>query len=206
MPDAIRWIDGRPIVQTAELGQGHRMSEWLVTGPFTPSGSDASFRERAIGLLDSVDEDFLGGERTIHPREGRTHPNPAMPEGVCAWERLSGAEGASLPQALGGDGVVYAALYLDVAEQTNVAVIVEDSAGLQQPVVQIMVDGVGIARRGTPGVARLSPGLRRGCLFMPFHFREGPANMLTNDVLDPIAKIPELKVCAAALSKADSPG
>ena len=62
-------------------------------------------------------------------------------------------------------------------------------------------------RRGTVQTqARLSPGLRRGCLFMPFHFREGPANMLTNDVLDPIAKIPELKVCAAALSKADSPG
>ncbi|MHC4229221.1 MAG: molybdopterin oxidoreductase family protein, partial [Planctomycetota bacterium] len=37
----------------------------------------------------------------------------------------------------------------------------------------------------------------RGWLFMPFHFAEGPANMLTNDALDPIAKIPELKVCAA---------
>ena len=189
MPDAIRWIDGRPIVQTAELGQGHRMSEWLVTGPFTPSGSDASFRERAIGLLDSVDEDFLGGERTIHPREGRTHPNPAMPEGVCAWERLSGAEGASLPQALGGDGVVYAALYLDVAEQTNVAVIVEDSAGLQQPVVQIMVDGVGIARRGTPGVARLSPGLH--CLMLKVtggaHGRHSWRNGVIVGVVQPVA-------------------
>jgi len=39
----------------------------------------------------------------------------------------------------------------------------------------------------------------RGWLFMPFHFAEGPANMLTNDALDPIAKIPELKVCAAKI-------
>jgi len=36
-----------------------------------------------------------------------------------------------------------------------------------------------------------------GWLFMPFHFAEGPANMLTNDALDPIAKIPEFKVCSA---------
>jgi len=39
----------------------------------------------------------------------------------------------------------------------------------------------------------------RGWLFMPFHFAEGPANMLTNDALDPISKIPELKVCAAKI-------
>jgi len=41
----------------------------------------------------------------------------------------------------------------------------------------------------------------KGWLFMPFHFAEGPANMLTNDALDPIAKIPEFKVCAAAIKK-----
>ena len=34
---------------------------------------------------------------------------------------------------------------------------------------------------------------------MPFHFCEGPANMLTIDALDPIAKIPEYKVCAAKI-------
>jgi anaerobic selenocysteine-containing dehydrogenase len=36
---------------------------------------------------------------------------------------------------------------------------------------------------------------------MPFHFREASANVLTNDALDPIAKIPELKVCAVRLTK-----
>lgn len=39
---------------------------------------------------------------------------------------------------------------------------------------------------------RVSPGL----VFMPFHYAEAPANRLTNTVLDPIAKIPELKVAA----------
>jgi predicted molibdopterin-dependent oxidoreductase YjgC len=41
----------------------------------------------------------------------------------------------------------------------------------------------------------------RGWIFIPFHFFEGPANILTNDKLDPIAKIPEYKVCAARIEK-----
>jgi formate dehydrogenase major subunit len=37
--------------------------------------------------------------------------------------------------------------------------------------------------------------------FMPFHFVDGPANCLTNPVLDTTAKIPELKVCAIRIEK-----
>ena len=58
-------------------------------------------------------------------------------------------------------------------------------------------------RRGSVTVpARITANMAKGWLFMPFHFREGPANMLTNDALDPIAKIPELKVCAAQVALA----
>jgi len=59
-----------------------------------------------------------------------------------------------------------------------------------------------VTRRGmvsTP--AKVTRSIERGWLFMPFHFREGPANMLTIDALDPTAKIPEYKVCAAAIRK-----
>ncbi len=49
--------------------------------------------------------------------------------------------------------------------------------------------------------AKVTDKIEKGWLFMPFHFAEGPANMLTNDVLDPIAKIPEYKVCAAKIKK-----
>jgi formate dehydrogenase alpha subunit len=38
-------------------------------------------------------------------------------------------------------------------------------------------------------------------LFIPFHYREAPANLLTNPARDPKAQIPELKVCAARLTK-----
>jgi formate dehydrogenase major subunit len=38
-------------------------------------------------------------------------------------------------------------------------------------------------------------------LFVPFHFHEACANVLTIDALDPVCKIPEFKVCACKLEK-----
>ncbi|MBN1852182.1 MAG: molybdopterin-dependent oxidoreductase [Pirellulales bacterium] len=49
--------------------------------------------------------------------------------------------------------------------------------------------------------AMLTDRVDRGSIFIPFHFAEAAANMLTNDALDPIAKIPEFKVCAARLER-----
>jgi predicted molibdopterin-dependent oxidoreductase YjgC len=43
--------------------------------------------------------------------------------------------------------------------------------------------------------------IQKGTIFIPFHFVEAAANWLTNDALDPIAKIPEYKVCAAKVEK-----
>jgi formate dehydrogenase major subunit len=40
-----------------------------------------------------------------------------------------------------------------------------------------------------------------GVVGMPYHFREAPSNLLTNDALDPIARMPELKVCAAQVER-----
>ena len=41
----------------------------------------------------------------------------------------------------------------------------------------------------------------QGIVFIPFHFAEAPANMLTNPALDPKAKIPEYKVCAVKIER-----
>jgi formate dehydrogenase alpha subunit len=38
-------------------------------------------------------------------------------------------------------------------------------------------------------------------VYMTFHFAESAANILTNSALDPIAKIPELKVCAVRIER-----
>ncbi len=43
--------------------------------------------------------------------------------------------------------------------------------------------------------------VEKGVVFMPFHFEESNVNKLTNPAYDPIAKIPEFKVCAVKLEK-----
>ncbi len=58
------------------------------------------------------------------------------------------------------------------------------------------------SRRGKVEVpARITNIVSENVLFMPFHYAQGAANYLTNTALDPIAKIPELKVAAVRLEK-----
>jgi len=60
-------------------------------------------------------------------------------------------------------------------------------------------------RRGTlRATARLDAGLQPGQLFMAFCYTEAAANLLTNPALDPVAKIPELKFCAARIEAVPS--
>ena len=40
-----------------------------------------------------------------------------------------------------------------------------------------------------------------GVVSMSFHFAESPTNQITNPALDPVAKIPELKVCAVRVER-----
>jgi formate dehydrogenase major subunit/formate dehydrogenase alpha subunit len=49
-------------------------------------------------------------------------------------------------------------------------------------------------------VAWVSETVPPGVVFIPFHFAEAPANLLTNSALDPTAKIPEYKVCAVQVT------
>jgi predicted molibdopterin-dependent oxidoreductase YjgC len=44
-----------------------------------------------------------------------------------------------------------------------------------------------------------------GAVFIPFHFVEAAANVLTLNRVDPRAKIPDFKVCAVRLAKTDPP-
>jgi formate dehydrogenase alpha subunit len=58
------------------------------------------------------------------------------------------------------------------------------------------------SRRGkVETVARVTDRIQEGVVFMSFHYKESAANLLTNDALDPYAKIPEFKVCAIKVTK-----
>jgi len=58
------------------------------------------------------------------------------------------------------------------------------------------------SRRGkVTGKLKVTHKISPGIVFMTFHFPDVLANVLTNDTLDPIAKIPEYKVCAVRVKK-----
>jgi formate dehydrogenase major subunit len=60
------------------------------------------------------------------------------------------------------------------------------------------------SRRGQIQVpARLSDKVSKGIVFIPFHFYEQSVNRLTNEALDPVTNIPELKVCSVRIDKID---
>ena len=56
------------------------------------------------------------------------------------------------------------------------------------------------SRRGSIRWRRGFHAATLGNVFIPFHFREAAANLLTIDALDPDGKIPEFKFCAVDVS------
>jgi len=59
-----------------------------------------------------------------------------------------------------------------------------------------------ISRRGEVSAkAQVTESSPAGTIAMTFHFAESPTNELTNPAFDPVAKIPELKVCAVKIRK-----
>ncbi len=58
------------------------------------------------------------------------------------------------------------------------------------------------SRRGQLRIrARSDSAVQQGMIFIPFCYAEAAANLLTNDALDPIGKIAEVKFCAVQLEK-----
>jgi formate dehydrogenase major subunit len=58
------------------------------------------------------------------------------------------------------------------------------------------------SRRGSMGLAVLLTHRETpGSCFIPFHFREAAANLLTIDEIDPFGKIPEFKFCAVRIER-----
>ena len=59
------------------------------------------------------------------------------------------------------------------------------------------------SRRGEmEAPAKITSSVPAGTLFLPIHFGENPPNVLTDaEAFDPLAKIPEFKVCAVNIEK-----
>ena len=91
-----------------------------------------------------------------------------------------------------------------IAPQAHVFISPADAAELE------ITDGEFVrveSRRGFIELAcKLSHREDRGNVFIPFHFREAAANLLTIDEIDPHGKIPEFKFCAVSVSRATNGG
>ena len=71
-------------------------------------------------------------------------------------------------------------------------------------------DGLPVVLSGRRGrvaaVARVTTATRPDTVFMPFHWPGvGSVNRITNDATDPISGMPEFKVCAVTVARADLP-
>ncbi|WP_134734124.1 molybdopterin oxidoreductase family protein [Amycolatopsis nivea] len=62
------------------------------------------------------------------------------------------------------------------------------------------------SRRGeTVALVRCVPSMRADLVFLPFHFPGAArANLVTNPALDPVSRMPEFKVCAVSLARAEA--
>jgi len=81
--------------------------------------------------------------------------------------------------------------YVEVNPEDALALGIEDEERVQVS-----------SRRGEIKIkAKVSRKVDRGVVFIPFHFAETAANILTNPACDPVAKIPEFKVCAVKVEK-----
>ncbi len=104
-----------------------------------------------------------------------------------------------------------------VLQQFHTGTMSRKTAGLNRlagPMVMMSVDdaeelGIGhgetikvASRRGEiQAPAFVTKRIGKGTVYIPFHYREAAANVLTNPVIDPVAKIPEYKACAVKVSK-----
>jgi formylmethanofuran dehydrogenase subunit D len=73
-----------------------------------------------------------------------------------------------------------------------VEISLEDAAqlGIEEGDIISLSSRRGKVRTKVKSSKRIKP----GTAFMPFHWRDAPANLLTNPAVDPLAKIPEYKV------------
>ena len=61
-----------------------------------------------------------------------------------------------------------------------------------------------LVAEGATAPARVTSTIRPDTVFMPFHWGgDALANAVTNDATDPVSGMPEFKVCAVSVARAD---
>jgi assimilatory nitrate reductase catalytic subunit len=183
-------------------------------GPADYSGIDYDRITRELGVFwPCPDTGDNTGDQAPHPGTPRLFLDRfATPDGRArfhAVDQVGAAEQpcSDYPFRLTTGRVL--AQYQSGAQTRRVRELDVASPGLFVELHPMVADVIGVVdgeqvrvatRRGQlVAPVRISPGIRRDTVFLPFHWVG--ANLLTNDVLDPSSKMPEFKVCAASLER-----
>ena len=138
----------------------------------------------------------LGYFTPVHHQPAAEEPDDEYPLLLTTGRRLQHFHTGTMTRRVGG---------LDFLQPHEVLEMHPDDAAALG-----IVDGEWItveSRRGKVQVnAWVTDHIRPGVVFMTFHFAEALGNVLTNAALDPIAKIPEYKVCGVRVAAVEPVG
>jgi formate dehydrogenase alpha subunit len=151
---------------------------------------------------------------TRHPGTPILHAK-GFARGKGLFTALEHIEPAELPDA----GYPYTLTTGRILYQYHTGTMTRRSGGLEDlaPRCQVEINPTDAEELGLKNGDRVRVASRRGeiqaeawvtprvsskLVFIPFHYAESAANKLTNKALDPVAKIPEYKVCAVQVAKA----
>ena len=141
-------------------------------------------------------EDGLARFSPVQRRLSAEEPDEAYPlyltTGRVLTHYQTGAQTRRVPELLAAEPDAFVEIHPDTAAL----------AGIARDALALLT-----TRRGSAVFrCRLTPGIRRDTLFVPFHWGgASSANLLTNNATDPVSKIPEFKVCAVKLGPAPAP-
>ena len=180
------------------------------------SGGTADYAGISYARLDADEALFWPCPTPEHPGTPRLFADAfATPDGQA---RMLAVDHADPDDDLRADAPVYLVTgrvlehYQSGAQTRRVAELAQSQAFVElHPHLAALVDvedgdlvRVASARGELVAAARISAGIRPDTVFVPFHFSgEAMVNALTNDAVDPISGMPEFKVCAVQVTRAD---
>nr|WP_321984766.1 molybdopterin oxidoreductase family protein [uncultured Lichenicoccus sp.] len=162
-------------------------------GVFWPCPDEARPDSRRPFLQRFAHPDGRAVFHAVQRRASAEEPDARYPLYLTTGRVLShyqtGAQTRRVPELLAAEPEAFAEIHPDTARQ----------AGIAQGGMALLSTRRGEARFR----ARLTPDIRRDTIFVPFHWGGASnANLLTNDAVDPVSKIPEYKICAVHLAPA----
>ena len=165
-------------------------------GVFWPCPDESHPGSPRLFLQRFAHEDGRARFSAVQRRASAEEPDARYPlyltTGRVLTHYQTGAQTRRVPELLDAEPDAFVEIHPDTAA----------SAGIAQG-AQARLS----TRRGTATFrARLTRDIRRDTLFVPFHWGgASSANLLTNDAIDPVSKIPEFKICAVRLEPAANP-